>query len=176
MDSGSRFAAFPICSKVRTATGAFWLQVVVQVRGGHGCTLWLQVCGGHGGARGSFSGSRSGAVSPSQVEVSAAVAVRRRCCDDVRKWCSSRCCTLSVVVGGALQLRIRWSRVCNGDWMRDVAVMCRCETERQQMREEEDTICVEMMRKLWWLTQIYFRMGATPARSMADGGLATETW
>ncbi|QCD94149.1 hypothetical protein DEO72_LG5g2229 [Vigna unguiculata] len=37
------------------------------------------------------------------------------------------------------------------------------------MREEEDTICVEMMRKLWWLTQIYFRMGATPARSMADG-------
>ncbi|QCD96417.1 hypothetical protein DEO72_LG6g1120 [Vigna unguiculata] len=45
----------------------------------------------------------------------------------------------------------------------------RCETERQQMREEEDTICVEMMRKLWWLTQIYFRMGATPARSMADG-------
>ncbi|QCD82405.1 hypothetical protein DEO72_LG2g2743 [Vigna unguiculata] len=44
-----------------------------------------------------------------------------------------------------------------------------CETERQQMREEEDTICVEMMRKLWWLTQIYFRMGATPARSMADG-------
>ena len=51
----------------------------------------------------------------------------------------------------------------------DVAVMCRCETERQKMREEEDTICVEMMRKLWWLTQIYFRMGATPARSMADG-------
>ncbi|QCE00582.1 hypothetical protein DEO72_LG7g1872 [Vigna unguiculata] len=47
--------------------------------------------------------------------------------------------------------------------------MCRCETERQQMREEEDTICVEMMRKLWWLTQIYFRMGATPAISMADG-------
>jgi len=25
---------------------------------------------------------------------------------------------------------MRWSRVCNGDWMRDVAVMCRCETER----------------------------------------------
>ncbi|QCD96842.1 hypothetical protein DEO72_LG6g1552 [Vigna unguiculata] len=37
------------------------------------------------------------------------------------------------------------------------------------MREEEDMICVEMMRKLWWLMQIYFRMGATPARSMADG-------
>ncbi|QCE00295.1 hypothetical protein DEO72_LG7g1585 [Vigna unguiculata] len=71
---------------------------------------------------------------------------------------------------------MRWSRVCNGDWMHDVDVMCRCETERQQMREEEDTICVEMMRKLWWLTQIYFRMGATPARSMVDNGPATETW
>ena len=83
---------------------------------------------------------------------------------------------LHQVVGGALQLRMRWSRVCNGDWMHDVDVMCRCETERQQMREEEDTICVEMMRKLWWLTQIYFRMGATPARSMVDNGPATETW
>ena len=119
---------------------------------------------------------RAGSISPSQVVVFAAMAVRRRCCDDVRKWCSSRCCTLSVVVGGALQLRMRWSRVCNGDWMRDVAVMCRCETERQHMREEEDTICMEMMRELWWLTQICFRMGATPARSMADGGPATETW
>jgi len=32
--SGSRFATYPIFSKVRTAAGAFWLQVVVQVRGG----------------------------------------------------------------------------------------------------------------------------------------------
>ncbi|QCD83037.1 hypothetical protein DEO72_LG2g3380 [Vigna unguiculata] len=97
------------------------------------------------------TGLHSGVVLPLQVKVSAVVAVRRRCCDDVRKWCSSQCCTLSVVVRGTLCAR-RWR--CGGSRARgedELAVVSGLAMRMRCGEGADGALQVKVARRRrWW--------------------------